>query len=156
MLDSTSNLSQLKILKEDSSALILKMTQQENAKTSWLKSLFWTIQDKSKTDIALYWIAILHISLLNSKKSNLQLTEELVKYLKNSPNSSRLDKLAWLKCYQPNQCVLKSSQNIHHSEDSPSETWNKPLPSVLLKRPSKLLKKLVKNDFRYFKIHYVL
>ena len=151
MLDSTSNLSQSKILKEDSYALILKMTQQENAKTSWLKSLFWTIQDKSKTDIALYWIAILHISLLNSKKSNLQLTEELVKYLKNSPNSSRLDKLAWLKCYQPNQCVLKSSQNIHHSEDSPSETWNKLSPSELSRRPPELSKKSkAKNDLYIF------
>ena len=122
MLVSTLKTSLLKILEEEMFALIQRMTQQLKLNTSQLKSSFLTILDKSKTVIAQSWIAILAILLLNSKKFNHQLTEELVKFWKNSQNSLNQDKLAWLKWYQPNPCVLKSSLNIHHSEDSPSET----------------------------------
>ena len=122
MLVSTLKTSLLKILEEEMFALIQRMTQQLKLNTSQLKSSFLTTLDKSKTVIAQSWIAILAILLLNSKKFNHQLTEELVKFWKNSQNSLNQDKLAWLKWYQPNPCVLKSSLNIHHSEDSPSET----------------------------------
>ena len=122
MLVSTLKTSLLKILEEEMFALIQRMTQQLKLNTSQLKSSFLTILDKSKTVIAQSWIAILAILLLNSKKFNHQLTEELVKFWKNSQNSLNQDKLAWLKWYQPNPCVLKSSLNIHHLEDSPSET----------------------------------
>ena len=122
MLVSTLKTSLLKILEEEMFALIQRMTQQLKLNTSQLKSSFLTTLDKSKTVIAQSWIAILAILLLNSKKFNHQLTEELVKFWKNSQNSLNQDKLAWLKWYQLNPCVLKSSLNIHHSEDSPSET----------------------------------
>ncbi len=122
MLVSTLKTSLLKILEEEMFALIQRMTQQLKLKISQLKSSFLTTLDKSKTVIAQSWIAILAILLLNSKKFNHQLTEELVKFWKNSQNSLNQDKHAWLKWYQPNPCVLKSSLNIHHSEDSPSET----------------------------------
>ena len=122
MLVSTLKISLLKILEEEMFALIQRMTQQLKLNTSQLKSSFLTTLDKSKTVIAQSWIAILAILLLNSKKFNHQLTEELVKFWKNSHNSLNQDKLAWLKWYQPNPCVLKSSLNIHHLEDSPSET----------------------------------
>ena len=122
MLVSTLKTSLLKILEEEMFALIQRMTQQLKLNTSQLKSSFLTTLDKSKTVIAQFWIAILAILLLNSKKFNHQLTEELVKFWKNSQNSLNQDKLAWLKWYQPNPCVLKSSLNIHHLEDSPSET----------------------------------
>ena len=122
MLVSTLKTSLLKILEEEMFALIQRMTQQLKLNTSQLKSSFLTTLDKSKTVIAQSWIAILAILLLNSKKFNHQLTEELVKFWKNSQNSLNQDKLAWLKWYQPNPCVLKSSLNIHHLEDSPSET----------------------------------
>ena len=122
MLVSTLKTSLLKILEEEMFALIQRMTQQLKLNTSQLKSSFLTTLDKSKTVIAQSWIAILAILLLNSKKFNHQLTEELVKFWKNSQNSLNQDKLAWLKWYQPNPCALKSSLNIHHLEDSPSET----------------------------------
>ena len=122
MLVSTLKTSLLKILEEEMFALIQRMTQQLKLNTSQLKSSFLTTLDKSKTVIAQSWIVILAILLLNSKKFNHQLTEELVKFWKNSQNSLNQDKLAWLKWYQPNPCVLKFSLNIHHSEDSPSET----------------------------------
>lgn len=112
--DSTSNLFQLRTLKEVMYALTPRTTLQENVKTSWLKLLSWTIQDKSKTDIAPYWIATLPTLPSNSKKFFLPLTEELVRSLKNSPSSSSPDKLAWLECSPPNPCALKYSQNIPH------------------------------------------
>ena len=112
----------LKILEEETSALILRMTQLLKLNSSLLKLLFLTTQDKSKTVIAQSWIAILVTLLLNLKKFNHQLIEELVRFWKNSPSLLNQELHAWLKWYQPNLCVLKFSLNIHHQEDSQLET----------------------------------
>ena len=59
-----------------------------------LKLLFLTIQAKSKMVIAQFWIATLHILLLSLRKFKAKLIEELVKFLKSSQNSLRLEMLA--------------------------------------------------------------
>lgn len=78
------------------SAQIQRTTQQENATHSMLKSSSSTIQDKSKTDIAQYWIATQLILHANSKKLFQRTTEEQEESLKKNQNSSNQEMLLWL------------------------------------------------------------
>jgi len=134
MLDSMLKICQSKISEEDSSLLTPRMIQQKILPVSSLKSSFWTIPVKSLKDMHQYSIVTPLILLANSLKSNLRSIEELVKLWKKSQNSSNQEMLVWLEWSHKNQCVLSHSINIHHSEDSPSETWNKQLPSVSSKK----------------------
>ena len=137
-LDSTLKTYLLRISEEEMYALMLKMIQHLKFPISQHKSLSSITLVKSKVVIALSWTATLATLPSNSKKSFLPLTEELVKLLKNSQNSSRLVKPVWLIWFPLNPCALKFSLNILPSEDLPSETWNKQLPSVLLRKSPKL------------------
>jgi len=135
MSDSTLKVFQLKILKEDTLLEIQRTIHQDKSKLSLLKSSLWITQDKSKTDIPQFWIATLHTLLANSTKFKLKLTEELVNQLNKNQNSSRTEIQLLLSWNQASHSAVKVSLNILHSEDSPSEIWNKPLPSESLRPP---------------------
>ena len=54
--------------------------------------------------------------------------EELERPLRKSPILSRRETPPWSTWRPKSPCALKPSLNTLPSEDSPSETWNKPLP----------------------------
>lgn len=132
MSDSTLNLVLIKS-KEDTSVVTKRTTHQEKLKTSLLKLSLWTTQVKLKVAIVQFWIATLHILPANSKQSNKRLTEEQVKLLKKSQNSSKTETQPLLSWNQANQCAVNHSPNILLSVDLPLEIWNKQLLLVSLK-----------------------
>ena len=130
MLDSTLRISQSRISEEDMLPQTPRTTQLRIPLPSSLKSSSWTTPVKSKRDTLQSSIATPPILLASSTKSNQRSTEELVRSLKLNPRLLNQVMPLWLECYHKSQCALKLSINTHPSEDSPSETWNKPLPSV--------------------------
>merc|ERR1712039_340282 len=97
---SPSETSPLKTSREVTFALMKRTTQPEKPPPSTPKLSFLTTLTRSETDTPQFWIATL---LANSKPSSLKLTEELVKPLKKTQNSSNPVMPLWLNCSQPNQ-----------------------------------------------------
>ncbi len=129
-LVSTLRTFQLKNSREVTFAQIPRTTQLVNVSVSLLKSSSLITQVKSKTDTLQSSIATLPTLPASSLKSNQRTTDVLVKSLKKNPSLLNPEMLLWSSSFPPSPCVLKSSLNIHPSEDSPLETWNKPLLSV--------------------------
>lgn len=119
-----------------------RTTQPRIPPTSSLKSSFLTIQVKSKRVTLQFSIATPLTSPANSMKSNQRSTEDLVRSSKKSQSTSSLVMPLSSEWYHKSQCALKLSNNTHHSEDSPLETWNKPLPSVLSRKSSRRNKRV--------------
>merc|ERR1711948_109399 len=93
-----SETSPLKTSREVTFALMKRTTQPEKPPPSTPKLSFLTTLTRSETDTPQFWIPTL---LANSKPSSLKLTEELVKPLKKTQNSSNPVMPLWLNCSQP-------------------------------------------------------
>merc|ERR1719244_1501826 len=122
MLVSTSRTSQLRISREVMLPLIPRTSLQLEFKTSLLRLLFLTIQDKFPMDIVLSLIVTLLTLLASLPRSRRRLTVVLVNLLKIIPSSSSLEMLLLYSWCQVSPCALRPSLNIHHLEDLLSVT----------------------------------
>merc|ERR1712187_215027 len=92
-----------------------KTSQLEKLNLSTLPSLSSTIQTKSTRDTPQFWIATPPTLLASSTNFWLRSTEEPVRPLKKTHNSSRPEMPLSSNCCHLNQCVLKPSKISHHS-----------------------------------------
>merc|ERR1712048_551043 len=113
--------SPLRISREVMSAPTKRKTQPENALISWPRLLSLTIPTKSTLDTPQSWIATPPTLPVNSTPSPLRSTEELVRFLKRTHNSSSPVMPPLSNWSHPSQCALRPSRTTHLLVDSPSE-----------------------------------